>query len=72
MVKTPDEILRDMAERNHVDLRMQRQNALNALGLRVTLWLNALSGRGHGPTGTERDAIASDLDEHLERFRHHE
>lgn len=67
--KTPEEILRDVAEGNHVDLRDQRQTLLSRFRNRVDKWLVTLRKRGQGPSGTEWDAIVSDLDTYLDRLR---
>ena len=67
--KTVDEILAVAAEVNGPDSRLERQNRLNALKIRLEEWLSALHARHEGPSLREMDLIVEDIENKLESIK---
>ena len=68
--KTVGEILAVAAEVDGMESRLERQNGLNALKIRLEDWLSALRNRREGPPSLrEMDLIVEDIENMLEDLR---
>ena len=67
--KTVEEILAVAAKVNGTDSRLERQNCLNALKVRLEEWLSALSYRSKGPSLREMVLIVEDIENRLESIK---
>ena len=67
--KTVGEILAVAAEVDGMESRLERQNGLNALRIRLDAWLDALSHRHKGPSLREMDLIVEDIENMLDDLR---
>ena len=68
-MKTPDQILQDVADGNDNETRNKRRNRLNALRARVDEWLGLLDARRTGPSAKEMVSIVADLESHIKKLR---
>ena len=66
---TVDDILAVAAKVNGPDSRLERQNRLNALKIRLEEWLSALQARNKGPSLREMDLIVEDIENKLESIQ---
>ena len=67
--KTVIEILAVAAHVNGTDPRLERQNRLNALSIRLEEWLSTLHARREGPSLMEMDLIVKDIENKLESIK---
>ena len=68
-MKTPNQILQDVADGNDNETRTKRRNRLNALRVRLDEWLGLLDTRGQGPSAKEMVSIVADLESHIKKLR---
>ena len=66
---TVEDILAVAAKVNGTDSRLERQNRLNALNIRLEAWLSALHARHKGPSLREMDLIVEDIENKLESIK---
>ena len=67
--KTVEEILAVESKVNGTEPRLERQNRLNALNIRLKAWLSALGTRNKGPSLREMDLIVEDIENKLESIK---
>ena len=67
--KTVEEILAVAAKVNGTDPRLERQNRLNALKIRLEEWLSVLHARREGPSLMEMDLIVKEIENKLESIK---
>ena len=67
--KTVEEILAVAAKVNVTDSRLERQNRLNSLKVRLEEWLSVLYARSNGPSLREMGLIVEDIENRLESIK---
>ena len=67
--KTVEKILAVAAKVNGTDLRLERQNRLNSLKVRLEVWLSVLYARREGPSLMEMGLIVKDIENRLESIK---
>ena len=67
--KTVEEILADASKVDGTDLRLYYLNCLNALKVRLSVWLSVLHARKEGPSFMEMDLIVKDIENKLESIK---
>ena len=68
-MKSVEEILAVAAKLNGTEKRLERQNGLNGLNIRLEEWLSALSYGKNGPSLREMDLIVKDIENMLESIK---
>ena len=67
--KTVEEILAVASKLDGIDSRLDRLNCLNALKVRLSVWLSVLHARKEGPSLMEMDLIVKDIENKLESIK---
>ena len=67
--KSAEEILAVAAKVNGTEKRLERQNGLNGLNIRLEEWLSAFSYRKKGPSLREMGLIVEDIEKKLESIK---
>ena len=70
--KTVEEILAVAAKVNEPDSRLERQNRLKELKIRLEAWLSALEARHKGPSLREMGLIVEDIENKLESIKEYD